>query len=174
MKNNSLNHFITEIKKAWGPLNSNTVSQCHKLLAELAKTPATEEWIANLLKMPEVNEELYRDTEHGFILLAYSENKGLYRAPHDHGSCWVLYAVHSGEMQMKTYLPRTNQKGSTELVCRESCAVLPGQSRVYLPSDIHDTQCISDSALVLRLTSCDLKKEYLEGRMIKFGGDGGT
>jgi hypothetical protein len=168
MKNNSLEHFIAEIKKIWGPLNSETVSKTRHLLSELAKTSPSENWLAKLLQKPEVNEELYRDPDHGFVLIAYTEKKDFYRGPHNHGTCYVFYAVQNGEMQMKTYLPITNQNGKMELVCRESYPVLPGQCRTYLPSDIHDTKCISESALLFRLTSCDLKKEYSEGRMIKY------
>ncbi|MBK8202824.1 MAG: hypothetical protein IPK68_11060 [Bdellovibrionales bacterium] len=168
MKSNSLENFIQEIKKAWGPLSTETVSKSQKLLTELAKTPENEEWISNLLSKPDVEEELYRDPENGFILLAYSEKKDLYRAPHDHGGCWVVYAVHTGEMEMKTYRSITNQKGKTSLVCRESYKVRPGESKAYLPEDIHDTKCASDSVLIFRLTSCDLKKENREGRMIRY------
>lgn len=170
MNNNSLDHFIAEIKKAWGPLKTETVSKCRHLLEDLAKAPPTEEWLAKLLEKPEVNQELYRDNQHDFVLLAYTEKKDLYRTPHDHGTCWVFYVVQNGEMEMKTYKSITNQKGETNLVCRESYHLLPGQCRAFLPSDIHDTKCVSDSVLVFRLTSCDLKKEYKEGRMIKYEG----
>lgn len=168
MNTNCLELFISEIKKIWGPLNSETISNCRNLLETLAKTSPTEDWLAKLLEKPNLNEELYRDPDHGFVLLAYTENKDLYRAPHDHGTCFVFYAVYTGEMEMKTYKPITNQKGETNLVCRESYSLSPGQCRTYLTSDIHDTRCISDTALLFRLTSCDLKKEYLEGRMIKY------
>lgn len=168
MKPSSLENFITEIKKVWGPLNSKTVAKSRHLLADLAKAPPSEDWLRKLLEKSDLNEELYRDPDHGFVLLAYTEKKDLYREPHDHGSCYVFYAVQSGEMQMKTYLPITDQSGATNLVCRESYPVLPGECRTYLPSDIHDTKCVSESALLFRLTSCDLKKEYKEGRMIKY------
>lgn len=170
MKNNTLESFISEMRKAWGPLSTETVKAALQLLQELARTPASAEWLAELLKKPVVNEELYRDPDHGFVLLAYSENRDLYREPHDHGSCWVLYAVHSGEMEMKTYKPIINQNGKLNLVCRESYTLRPGDCKVYLPKDIHDTKCVSDSSLIFRLTSCDLKKEYKEGRMIKYDG----
>lgn len=168
MKTNSLDHFITEIKKVWGPLNSGTVAESRRLLTDLVKASPSEEWLKKLLEKSDVNEELYRDPDHGFVLLAYTERKDLYREPHDHGTCYVFYAVQNGEMQMKTYMPITNQKGVMNLVCRESYPVRPGECRTYLPSDIHDTKCTSESALLFRLTSCDLKKEYKEGRMIKY------
>lgn len=168
MKHNSLEHFIQEIKKAWGPLSTQTVFQCQKLLTELAKTSPGEEWLTTLLNKAEVDEELYRDPEHGFLLLAHSEKKDLYRVPHDHGGGWVIYAVQSGEVEMKTYRPMINQQGKLSLVCRESYRVQAGECKAYLPEDVHDTKCISESVLMLRLTSCDLKKENLEGRMIRY------
>lgn len=43
MKHSSLEHFIQEIKKIWGPLSTKTVSEFQKLLTELAKAPSSEE-----------------------------------------------------------------------------------------------------------------------------------
>lgn len=107
--------------------------------------------------------ELYRDPEHGFVLLTYTENKDFYRPPHDHGEAWVVYAVLSGEMQMSTYDLKDGH-----LVLRESYTVKAGESHVYLPGDIHDTKCLSDSARILRLTSRDLKIEKEAGRMRQY------
>lgn len=58
--------------------------------------------IVDLISKADVDEELYRDPEQGFILLAHSEKKDLYRVPHDHGGGWVISAVQSGEIEMKT------------------------------------------------------------------------
>ncbi len=168
MNRNSLDQFISEVKKVWGPLSSELVSSCQQLLEKLVKDSTTEEWMANLMAKTDVDIELYRDPEHGFLLLAHAETEGLYRAPHDHGSAWVIYAVQSGEMEMRTFKAIVNQKGKMTLVCRETYRVHPGESRVYLPLDIHDTKCISRSVLMLRLTSCDLKKENQEGRMVRY------
>ena len=168
MKKNLLENFIQEIKKAWGPLSTETISKTQKLLTELAQTSKSEEWLSNLLQNPDVEKELYRDLEHGFVVLAYSEKKDLYRVPHDHGFCWVIYAVHSGEVEMKTYKPVTGQNGKTSLICRESYKVRSGESKAYLPEDIHDTKGTADSSLIFRLTSCDLKKENREGRMVRY------
>ncbi len=71
-------------------------------------------------------------------------------------------------MEMGTYIRAVNQKGRCHLVNRETHAMRPGDHAIYLPGDIHHTRCLSDSVLVLRLTSCDLKKEDAEGRMIRY------
>lgn len=44
----------------------------------------------------------------------------------------------------------------------------PGESRVFLPGDIHDTKCMSKTVLMLRLTSLDLKVEMQAGRMRRY------
>lgn len=168
MKLNSLETFIEKIKEAWGPLTSGNVSLVRELFEGLVKTPGAEDWLADLLGQPDLDKELYRDQEHGFVLLAHTEKEGLYRIPHDHGSGWVIYAVQNGEMEMKTYRPIINQDGEMNLVCRESYRVNPGECKVYLPGDIHDTRCISKSVLMFRLTSCDLRKERQEGRMVRY------
>jgi predicted metal-dependent enzyme (double-stranded beta helix superfamily) len=168
MNNNSLDRFITEIRRAWQPLNTETVATCRQLLEELSKAPSSETWLSELLNSTQGNKELYRDPQHGFMLIAHTEEKGLYRPPHDHGSGWVIYAVQSGEMEMGTYRAITNQKGEMKLVRREQYRMQPGDCKVFLPGDIHDTLCRSNSVLMLRLTSCDLKKEDQDGRMIKY------
>jgi hypothetical protein len=168
MKRNSLDHFIKEIKKVWGLLSTETVSSSRKLMTELAKTPPEEEWLSKLLIKSEINEVLYRDPDQGFMLLAHSEKKDLYRIPHDHGRCWVIYAVQSGEMEMKTYKPMTDEDGKLDLVCRETYRLRAGESKAYLPGDVHATKCISESVLMLRLTSCDLKGESRDGKMNRY------
>jgi len=37
-----------------------------------------------------------------------------------------------------------------------------GQAQAYLPGDIHDTRCVTDSALLFRFTERDLAKEDRE------------
>lgn len=45
------------------------------------------------------------------------------------------------------------------LVKRNSTVVRTGQVQVYLPGDIHDTRCVSETALLLRFTEWDLRIE---------------
>lgn len=154
MKQDSLDTFIKEIRRIWHPLDSELVAKARFLMGELANTYAVE---------TNRSLELHRDPEHGFILLAHKENVGHYRPPHDHGNGWVIYAVSSGEMEMCTY-------GLIDgtLVRRDRTRMRKGEANVYLPGDIHDTRCISDSVVMLRLTSCDLIREKQEGRMHQY------
>jgi hypothetical protein len=167
MKNDSLTKFTEEIRQIWGPLDSNLIIKSQVLLEELVRAPLSEPWLAEL--QGDLNEslELYRDPEHGFILLAHTEREGMYRDPHDHGSGWVIYAVQRGKMQMATY-GRIEREDGFKIVKRDKYLVDAGESRVYLPGDIHDTRCVSNSVLMLRLTSHDLKKELQAGRMHRF------
>ena len=105
---------------------------------------------------------MYRDPAHGFVLLAHTEQAGLYRPPHDHGRGWVIYAMQQGESEMGTYARIENPDGSVKLVKRGATLVRPGQLQVYLPGDIHDTRCVSGPALLFRFTERDLKKEDQE------------
>lgn len=168
MEKDSLTKFIEKIRQAWGPLDSKLVLRSQALLEELARAPETEPWLKELQGDLRESRELYRDPEHGFMLLAHTEHEGLYRNPHDHGSGWVIYAVQSGEMEMGTYGRIVNEQGEVKVVRREKYSVKSGQSRVYLPGDIHDTKCISKSVLMLRLTSCDLKAEMQARRMQRY------
>ena len=159
MAKNSLEKFIEEVRKIWGPLTSEVVAGCRQHLEELVKTPSTEEWLAALHREAPAYNEMYRDPTQGFVLLAHTEPAGLYRPPHDHGRGWVIYAIQQGEIEMGTYARIEDPDGSVKLVKRNSTLVRPGQVQVYLPGDIHDTRCISGPALLFRFTERDLKKE---------------
>ncbi len=162
MANNSLETFIEGVRKIWGPLTSEVVTGCRQHLEELVKAPATEEWLAALHRDASAYHELYRDPAHGFVLLAHTEQAGLYRPPHDHGRGWVIYAIQQGEIEMGTYARIEAPDGGVKLVKRDSTLVRPGQVQVYLPGDIHDTRCISGPALLFRFTEHDLKQEDKE------------
>ncbi len=173
MVHESLDRFIEKAREAWGPLSSETAAAFKGLVEELARDPETAAWLAETFRESPGGAELYRDPERGFVLTAYTESAGQYRVPHDHGSGWVIYVVHAGVMEMGTYAAIVDQRGELRLVRRERYRMIPGEAKVFLPSDIHDTRCISESVTVLRFTSCDLKKEDREGRMIRFTGPEG-
>lgn len=93
MQHNSLTQFIEKIREIWGPLNSNLLAKSQLLLEALAKVPDTERWLTAIQGDLSESRELYRDANYGFLLLAHTENEGMYRLPHDHGSGWVLYSA---------------------------------------------------------------------------------
>ncbi len=162
MANNSLEKFIEGVRQSWGPLTSEVVAGCRQYLEELVKSSSTEDWLAALHRDAPAYNDLYRDPAHGFVLLAHTEQAGLYRPPHDHGRGWVIYAIQQGEIEMGTYARVEAPDGNVKLVKRDSTLVRPGQVQVYLPGDIHDTRCISGPALLFRFTERDLKKEDKE------------
>ena len=159
---NSLDMFIEGVRSVWGPISTEVVAGCRQQLEGLLQASSAEEWLASLHQEAPANRELYRDPNHGFVLLAHTERSGLYRPPHDHGRGWVIYALQQGEMEMSTYARTEDPDGSVRLVKRDVTRVCPGQVQVYLPGDIHDTRCISGPSLLFRFTERDLKKEDKE------------
>jgi len=159
----ALETFVAGVREAWGPLSTEVVSRCRELLEDLARTELDEPF----LDATSLDRELYRDAR-GYLLLTHVEKGGRYRFPHDHGSGWVIYAVQSGEIEMSTYGRFVAEDGSVSLVKRESYRMRAGESRAYLPGDIHDTRAISDDLSMLRFTSCDLALEDAEGRMTRY------
>ncbi len=159
MANDSLQRFTEVLSSTWGPLTSERVARARHALARLLEAPSTEPWLARLHVDAPASRELYRDPAHEFLLLAHTEQEGLYRPPHDHGRGWVVYAVQRGEMEMATYRRVHDLDGSARLVKRESFALRAGDIRVFLPGDIHDTRCTTGPLTLLRLTSRDFKKE---------------
>lgn len=166
MATNSLEKFTEGVRRLWGPLTSEVVAGCRRQLEELLQAPASEPWLEALHQEGTASQELYRDPDHGFALLAHTEHAGLYRPPHDHGRGWVIYALQRGEIEMGTYVRVEDADGRVRLVKRDSTLLGPGRVQVYLPGDIHDTRCISGPALLFRFTERDLKKEDREERRV--------
>lgn len=162
MKKNALEKFVDGVSSVWGPLNSEIVAACRQHLEELVKAPDSEGWLAALHREAPLYEELVREPAHGFMLLAHTEQEGLYRPPHDHGRAWVIYAIQQGEVEMGTYARVEDENGEVKLVKRNATIMRAGDVQVYLPGDIHDTRCLSGPALLFRFTERDLRKEDKE------------
>lgn len=159
MEKDSLQAFIADTRSAWGPLSSELVAACRRHLEKLVQASPSEAWLAELSETQPASKELYRDPSHGFVLLAHTETAKLYRPPHDHGRGWVIYALQSGEIEMGTYARIEGPDGAVRLVKRDSAIVRAGQVQIYLPGDIHDTRCLSSTALLFRFTERDLRIE---------------
>lgn len=168
MPGNSLSTFTDRLHSIWGPLSFDLAANCREQLTELLATPGSEEWLSTLHEDAPPHRELYRDPTHDFILLAHAEPKAQYRPPHDHGGGWVIYGVQRGEIEMNLYDRIEGPIEQTKLVKRETCIVGPGQCKVFLPGDIHETRVLSGPVLLFRLTSCDFIKEEKEGRLKRY------
>lgn len=168
MTESSLERFIRLTRENWGPLTSERVAGCRSDLERLAQTPADESWVARLHEEEPASRELYRDPDHGFVLLAHTEQAGLYRPPHDHGRSWVIYALQRGEIAMSTYA-RVETASGLRLVKRDETILHAGQARLFLPGDIHDTRCAAGPALLFRFTERDLRREdMVERRLMRY------
>ncbi|MHA6195019.1 hypothetical protein ACX3YG_11670 [Pseudomonas wadenswilerensis] len=163
---NTVENVMAEVRCAWGPLSSQLVADCQRQLDRLVNAKVSEQWLATLHLEGAAQHELYRDPEHGFVLLAHTEAEGLYRPPHDHGRGWVIYAVQQGAIEMGTYARIEDEDGKPRLVKRGSTVICAGQTQLYLPGDIHDTRCVAGPALLFRFTERDLKREDKEARRL--------
>jgi hypothetical protein len=169
MFTSALHTFAAQVRSEWGRLDTKLVGACRHQLALLARAPASEPWLRELHSRRPAAEELYRDPDHGFVLLAHAETGGLYRPPHDHGRAWVVYAVQDGAVEMRTFTRVERPDRTVELVQRDSIVVHAGQVQAYLPGDIHDTRCLTDTALLFRFTERDLKVEdRVEHRVARY------
>ncbi len=81
MEKDSLTKFIEGIRQVWGPLDSELVMNAQALMEELVRTPISESWLAALQGDLDESRELYRDPEHGFIILAHTEHEGCIGSP---------------------------------------------------------------------------------------------
>lgn len=164
----TLESFVARVRSIWGPLTTELVAGVRAGLDSLAVASPREPWLEALHRGAPASEELYRDPDHGFVLLAHTENVGLFRPPHDHGRAWVVYGVQRGELEIRTY-GRIDAGGEVRLVQRDSTILRPGQALAYLPGDIHDTRCLSDTALLFRFTERDLRiEDRVEHRLTRY------
>jgi hypothetical protein len=168
MANNTLSTFIENTRVSFGPLTSELVCSVQAQLLQLTATSTSEHWLRALQEESPSSKELYRDPEHGFLLLAHSEPTGLYRPPHDHGDAWVVYALQRGAMEISTYARVKEADGHVRLVKRDVTTLRAGEARIYLPSDIHDTRCVNGPSLLFRFTERDLKQEDKRGRLTRY------
>jgi hypothetical protein len=60
---------------------------------------------------------------------------------------------------MRTYAKVGGRNGRGQLVLRDQSVLRPGEARAYLPGDIHDTRCLSETAILFRFTERDLRRE---------------
>lgn len=168
MTAHSLDRFAAEMNAHWGPLDCALVDVTRARLSALLSAAADEPWLAALHRDAPERRELVRDADHGFLLLAHVERRGCYRAPHDHGRGWVAYGVQHGAFEMCTYAALAGPDGRTRLVRRDARIVRAGEVMVYLPGDIHDTRCLTDTALEYRFSDRDLRAEERAGRMTRY------
>lgn len=165
----SLDQFVAAARLAWGPLTSDLVAAIRERLEVLAVSPRDEIWLTRLLAEAPANAELHRDPDHGFVLMGHVEQQGLYRPPHDHGRAWVVYAVQHGAVEMRTFARVEADDGDVRLVQRDARIMRAGDVQAYLPGDIHDTRCLSASALLFRFTERDLRHEdRVKGRLTRY------
>jgi hypothetical protein len=175
MSGNALSTFARNVHAAWELLSTELIDHCRLQAQALLRAPPSEDWLAALHRQAPANQELYRDPDHGFVLLAHTEREGLFRAPHDHGRAWVMYAVQSGEIEMRTYGRVEDPATGVRLVRRDTTRVRAGQVQVYLPGDIHDTRCLSGPALLFRFTESDLRVEdQVHHRLTRYVDQGGV
>lgn len=168
MRTDALHDFIEQTRKVFGPLTSELVTSVREQLEQLTRAPASERWLQQLVQEAPASKELYRDSGHGFVLLAHSEATGLYRPPHDHGRSWVIYALLRGEMEIGTFARIEDAEGRVRLIKRDATRLRAGEARIYLPGDIHDTRCTSGPSLLFRFTERDLKSEDREGFQTRY------
>jgi hypothetical protein len=168
MAANALTTFTEAVRSDWVP-GIAPVPACKERLERLLRAEASEDWLASLLADRPASRELYRDPEHGFMLLAHNENQGLYRSPHDHGRAWVVYGVQSGALEVRTWEKVPGPGGAARLALRDTHVLAAGDARAYLPGEIHDTRCFTETALLFRFTERDLRHEdQVERKLTRF------
>ncbi len=165
---NKIENAISKIQYLWQNLSIEAIDKIKAEISGVSSDTEVQQYLNESTREFPKGIELHRDPTEGFILLAYPEARGTYRVPHNHGEAWVIYAVISGEVEMGSYINSPKLDGSNRLILKSKERLLPGNTRIYFSGEIHDTLCVSEDALVLRLASGDLREEEKAGRMKRF------
>ncbi|GEM_PF-403459 len=157
-RESSLKEFTREVHSLWGNGNDPELPFKVKALLEklLTHTSPQEPWIAKLIQEALPARELYRDRDHGFILMGHVQPKGHNNTPHDHGPCWVVYGVYHGAADVTTY--RRTDDGKSEraiLEMKDLNRLTPEVVVSCLPGEIHSV-FVTEPSVVLRFLSADL------------------
>lgn len=163
-----IENSVSTIQKSWQQLAIDSIEKIRSVVGGMSSDLEIQNYLQEVTRESPNGIELHRDQTEGFILLAYSESKGTYRAPHNHGNAWVIYSVVSGQVEMRSYINSPRVDGADRLILKSRETLLAGNTRIYFSGEIHDTLCVSESAVVLRLTSADLRVEEKVGRMNRF------
>lgn len=162
------NIAIEKIRESLQDLSMKSILSAQSVMQELGRDTKFLEQMKLEVGDSGKSLELYRDNTKGFVLLVYSEIQGTYRIPHNHGDAWVIYSVAAGNVEMGNYFKSVQSNMKPQLILKNREILSTGDARIYYPGEIHDTRCVSESALILRLTSSDLKEEERQGRMQRF------
>ena len=73
MPKDSLQKSIDELSENWTGLNSQNIARTHSLLQNLASASPEEPWLASLHEQRLPTVELFRDDNHGFVMLGHTE-----------------------------------------------------------------------------------------------------
>jgi hypothetical protein len=169
MAKDSLERFVEKVEASWGPLSTELIAVVRDEMEKLVKTPTSEKWMGDIINDEPEDRDLWRnpkDPKYGRMLLVHTEATGRYRPPHDHGASWVIYGMVRGEVDMGTWIRVQEPDGKFNLVKRELNRLRPGQVKVFLPGDIHDTRTLVGPATILRFTERDLIREERETRRL--------
>jgi hypothetical protein len=162
--------FVEAMRTAWAAGQDASLPVRARPLLEqlLQESPPDEAWVASLLRDRPPARELYRDPDFGFIQMGHfhgtervqlDAEHGL--TPHDHGPCWVLYGVYSGEIEITKYRRADDgaEPGKARLEVVDVVRVTPGTVQPYVAGEIHATRAISpQGSIVMSFLSGDLDK----------------
>lgn len=163
-----IENAVTDIKNSWKNLTIGSIEDIRHAISALSNDSEVQQYLRVATRDLPKGIELHHDLDEGFNLLAYSEVNSTYRAPHNHGNAWVIYSVISGEMEMGSFINSPRVDGSDRLIRKSREILKAGDTRIYFAGEIHDTLCKSENAVVLRLTSADLREEEKAARMKRF------
>lgn len=158
VRGGSFKEFAREVRSLWGDGNDPELPFKVKGLMEtlLSRASPQEPWIAKLIQEALPAKDLYRDKDHGFILMGHVQPKGHHNTPHDHGPCWVVYGVYHGAADVTTYQRRDDGKsGRAILEIKELNRLTPEVVVACPPREIHSV-FVTEPSVVLRFLSADL------------------
>ncbi|TAK06982.1 hypothetical protein EPO44_04675 [bacterium] len=158
---NSMKKFTAEVRSIWGDGKDPAFPFKVKGLLEklLISANPQERWIVQLIKDGLPARELYRDKDHGFLLMGHVLDRDHNNSPHDHGDFWVLYGVYHGVAEITIYRRMDDGKVSGRVLLEKKGLhrLTPGMVMALFPGEAHSTFTVEPS-VVFRFLSHELNE----------------
>jgi hypothetical protein len=100
------------------------------------------------------------DPETDVHVLVHGRDKSGKSAPHDHGSCWVVYGNYTNYTQMRRWkrLDDETTEGHAELALQKEFRLHAGQAAAFAVGDIHSIE-YPEETFFIRVTGGDVEQQ---------------
>jgi hypothetical protein len=157
----TLNDFVKDLRDAFAA-HDDLVGRANGVAGVLEHLLSVGGWVQELIEKGGYEalpgsayvDDKYGHPAAGFHITCGAQQAGQANSPHDHGAGWVVYGTYEGQIEQTRWgWDYSDGLLKPRLVARTKFVQNPAQPAYFLPGEIHDTRCVSDRAVVVRIES---------------------